>query len=375
MNWAVGVSAFAIAAAYWPGWYGAGSASRMICMSVCVPVLLLFIRIRPTAAHWLLGLFVAYAAISGFWGLVLTEWAFGLWLTILCFGAFAIGAESRSSEPLLIGSGLGLCLSAVACVFQATGHWPWDQVVGPSGLFVNKNFLAEAAALTGIGLALYRRWVLAAVCGFCVLAAKSKGAWLAVAVAALLWTYRRSKVAAVGLVVVMICAGAVAINRVDSLDIRLEVWGDAVRGLTWMGSGIGEYFVDVPRVAKNLNAQFARVEYAHNEYLHFAYEAGVGAVLLFGFLWRCVSWAEERERLALVGLLVMACFSFPLHLPGTAFVGFFLAGRACHGRPVLGLSELQGRAVVCARSARAMAEGLVRKNRQGGRHLPVRPPA
>ena len=171
------IPAFAVMAAYWPTIYGAGTAPRMMVLAVVVPAALFFVRIAMTDAHWWFLGAVLYASMTLSWGLVPTEGVRGLWWLILMFGAFCLGAATKRMEPIYIGAGIGIALSAVAVGFQMVGKWPWDQVVGPSGLFVNKNFLAEAAAVTAVGLLLSRRWFLGSVALLCVIVAKSKGAW------------------------------------------------------------------------------------------------------------------------------------------------------------------------------------------------------
>lgn len=372
--WA-GVTAFAVTAAYWPGIYGAGSAPRMACLAVLVTAALLFIRVRMTAVHWaFLGLLL-YSAITGLWGLVTTEWAWGMWWLILMFASFCLGHETEDSGPMYMGAALGLVPSAVAVVFQMSGNWSWDQVAPPSGLFVNRNFMAEAAALSVIAIAHSRRWTVLTVPAFCLLMAKSKGAFLAVAVAGVLWVWRRSRIAALGLCVLFLCAAAVLIPNALSVEIRTQVWADGIRGLSFFGAGIGEYFSTVPSHSTNLNAAFARVEYAHNEYLHFAYEIGVGSVLLWAVFIAALQGELESERLVLVGALVMSFFSFPLHLPATGFVAFFVAGRLCRGRPVVGFfANVRGDFVQSGEKPAGL-ETHVREDGRGGGPVSIRSPS
>ena len=111
-------------------------------------------------------------------------------------------------------------------------------------------------------------------------------------------------------------------DRAVSMAGRMDIWSWTVANLSWFGWGVGNYITVFPVM-----------EFAHNEPLHFAFELGIGSVLLGAVFW----WAlrgprAPAERAMLVAVLVEGLVGFPLHHAATAFVAAACAGHlACRG--------------------------------------------
>jgi hypothetical protein len=104
--------------------------------------------------------------------------------------------------------------------------------------------------------------------------------------------------------------------RAVSMAARMDIWSWTVANLTWFGWGVGNYITAFPVM-----------EFAHDEPLHFAFELGIGSVLLGATLWWALCWARApAERAMLVAVLAEGMVGFPLHHAATAFVAAACAG-------------------------------------------------
>ena len=145
-----------------------------------------------TRAHLLGCAFIGWAALSVLWSPQPLYSLNGLWqVVILPAICFCLGSQQRSLRPLFIGAGIGLAVSSAISIGQLAGWIDWPSINIPSGLFLNKNFMAEAAALVLIWLIAERVWWLAILVAPCVVLAGARGALLALAIGLGLLTSRR----------------------------------------------------------------------------------------------------------------------------------------------------------------------------------------
>ena len=230
-------------------------------------------------------------------------------------------------------SAIALGLSALVCVLR------WHGLVIPgqdgiAGLFPNKNFMGEAAALVTIGLLVTPRgwfWLpgpMAALwCGSC------RGAFLGLACAAIIWLWPRSKIAAIGFILLGLGYGAVLMGEQQStsdLAQRFMIWADAWDGLTIFGRGIGSYYAAVTEHGWRL-FQFTnqRADHAHNDALELLFELGIPGLLMgLAFVGSLLSRPVQGSGLVLVCFVGVGLVGFPLHEPVTAFLGLVAAGNA-----------------------------------------------
>lgn len=203
----------------------------------------------------------------------------------------------------------------------------------------------------------------------CVLpAGMSRSAWLATAVSGL-WVYgvhyswgirlrkvvKKDKkkvflVAAIGLVVVSASGYALFFLKADSASGRLLMWkvtsmAITERPLTGYGS---DGFVHAYGIAQEkyfANANYSETEewvagspeYAFNEYLQGAVEHGIPFLLamlsIIGFsLWKGVTEKRFSTCGGVISVLIFACFSYPMQIPGFAVAFYFLLAACIVGR-------------------------------------------
>ena len=143
----------------------------------------------------------------------------------------------------------------------------------------------------------------------------------------------------VSIAVLWLCAVAVIYNTaqkhqnlMDAGAERVNAWIDTVSGFSPLGNGIGSYWALYPKYATHADTVASRMEYAHDEPLHFAFELGAGSLFLLALFVRSLSGRLELERMLLVAVFIEGLLSFPLHMPVTAFLAALLAGRLARAR-------------------------------------------
>jgi O-antigen ligase len=238
---------------------------------------------------------------------------------------FCLGSQNHSLRPLFIGAGLGMACSAAVAVLQLAGwiHWPTINV--PSGLFLNKNFMAEAAALVLIWLIVERVWWLAALVAPALALADARGALLALGVGLALQSWRRPSWLMGGLLVAeMVLFGyGMATHSAATTVERLDIWQESVDNLGFFGTGIGSYGF----MPHQLHADGFSM-HAHNDYLELVYELGLIGLGLWVLFMRELWGPLNSVRLVLIVFAVEACFAFPSHLPATMALAALAAGYA-----------------------------------------------
>ena len=306
-------------------------------LSVLASALLLY-RNEPipfTRAHLLGCVFIGWAALSVLWSPQPLYSLNGLWqVVILPAICFCLGSQNRSLRPLFIGAGIGLAVSSAISIGQLAGWIDWPSINIPSGLFLNKNFMAEAAALVLIWLIAERVWWLAILVAPCVVLAGARGALLALAIGLGLLTIRRLSWLTLGLLAAVAGLFIIGLWGPDPVDWpfatlgeRWSIWVDTVHGIGFLGSGIGSYgFMPHPMQPDGA------LMHAHNDYLELVYELGVvGAILGALFAWE-LRGPLNSARLVLIVFAVEACFAFPSHLPATLAIAALVAGHAVRDR-------------------------------------------
>ena len=353
MRWFAAVIAFMVPVAFWQG-IPAFSVAPKWAVLCLVPLLLFGRRVEMKAAHWLGLLYLAWATVSLHWTLVLLDGYDG-WIKLLLPAAcFMLGSVLEDATPVFWGFALGVAVQAPLALAQQYWHWGGvDQLVYPAGLFGNKNFFGEAAALALIGIAFTKDrtwWLAAAALLACLWVAESRAAWLALAIVGFIaygrWTRRWRLLTELAIVVVgggllflelLFPAQTAEFFQCAAMDLgeRFYIWGDTFAGLTWLGRGVGSYMAAYPEHQQFLVIT-RRPEFAHNDFLQCIFELGLpGAILAGCLLVCCLAVGDARARLVFAAFLVEGFFGFPLHMPGTAFLGAFVAGCAARSGPDL----------------------------------------
>lgn len=343
----LGALSFAVAVAYLPGALMPGTSLRWVVLAVGLPALLHFLpRVHKVNMGELLGLsLLAFAALSLSWTPNIWDGLNALAILLILAVAFVIGGRVPSLLPAYVGLGLGMAVNSGVVLAQefAALDSVW-QKYPPSGLFVSKNWMAEAAALALVGLLGHRRWWLAAAVLPCLVFANARGAMAGLGLVGLLWLWRRSPtlarlaMVAAGLVAAVAVSGLLADYRVFSMvsvGERGAIWQNTLNGLTWTGRGLGSFYHDYPLHGALQDLLVSRPTHAHNDLLEAVYELGPGALLLLALGAWCLMAPRPVERAVLIVVIAEALFGFPLHLPVTGFVAALAAGHlAAHGGPV-----------------------------------------
>lgn len=331
MPWLLG---FLTAIAFVPEISGGANFPRYAIPALFIPFLIWNKKIPFTLGHFLgLGAFLGAALTIQPESLMLLA----AWKLAFLAMVFIYGSTLNDLKPIGLGMAWGVAISGVLVWFQKFGYSPVGQVIPPSGLFMNKNLLAEAAVIASIFALWHKRYVLALFTLCAAVIPMSRGAWLGLAIVALVWIWNRNRTAAVILslgAVTALFAGLAFGYRLETVDHRMAIWADAAQNLKWFGNGWGSFYVQFPSTAELTNVLFQRPEHAHNDFLELIYDLGLISVpffLLFGYI---LIQAEELERLIILSVLVMGAFGFPLYAPFTGFALALVAGRvARRGRP------------------------------------------
>ena len=216
------------------------------------------------------------------------------------------------------------CCAAVA-VLQLAGWIHWPSINVPSGLFINKNFMAEAAAVVLIWLIAERIWWLAALVTPALALAGARGALLALGIGLALELRRHPSWLMGGLLVAdMVLFGmGMATHSSATTTERFDIWQESADSLGFFGSGIGSYgFMPHQTHADGFSL------HAHNDYLELVYELGMIGLGFLALFIRELWGPLNSARLVLIVFAVEACFAFPSHLPATLAIAALVAGHA-----------------------------------------------
>lgn len=344
-------AALIVTLAYDPWIASAAFAPRWWILGVAAVALILTLgRIRVSPGHILGALFIGWCAASVTWSVAPFDTADLVIELLIIAGIFCVAAEMESLDRCWEMLAIGIGINGLLAIFQWYGVYLIPATTQmAAGTFLNKDFLAEAAAPVFIVMVYQRKLALAALLLPALLIPQARETLLvfaAVVAFAALNTRR------VGPIIGVATLGALAASvivwdtfygagRAVSVASRLVFWQIAVENLTWTGFGLGAFTAMLPAY-----------EYVHNEYLQFAFEIGIGIVPLLGLFWYALGGRLEAERLALLSVLVSAFVYFPFHEPVTAMVVALAAGRLCgdrlqrryaeHGWAVCGGSSLLG---------------------------------
>ncbi len=340
---------FALAVAFVPGWYGAATTPRWALIATVVPLLLLFSQPRRfTAAHaWGVGLLV-WAALSLLWSANVYDGLHQLFEYLFLAGVFVLGVRTESLNPVMNGMVLGIAVSSVVVVLQ---WWGWREIVwphgfAPAGLFIDENYLAEAAALCLVAVIAERQWHLIPILAPSIVLTNSRSAFAGLIGAAAVWAWQwlRSPIARfwmVCLIPVLFAFMVLAINKPGTINQRLDIWLDTASHITFFGRGLGSFSTLYADFASKIDILAERPENAHNDFIEVAFEIGiVGWVIVVGFGCAALSGMVEKPaldgrrrgsataRTLAIAFLVMCFVDQASHLPVTAFIGALALGHA-----------------------------------------------
>lgn len=315
--------AFTVAIAFWPGLLSSAVAPRWALMAVGLP---LCSRLDPREidprAQILIGALLTYAAASLLWSTGPLDGWNDLFRLLIFLGAILAGSNQEDLSPVMRAMAWGVAVSALLVPFQLAGHSPVDEASIPAGLFYNRDFLAEAAAVFFVWAVFSREVWLAALLAIPLAVSGSRVALLCAAAGILSAGSRKTMIGAACLVAVAVGVMFVFPNKIGSAETRLVLWQGGIGGIVPFGQGLGSFMAAHPTW-----------EYAHSDLIQSFYELGIGAIPLLAFLiFATISPASAAIRGAMVCVFGEYLIAFPLHLPATTLVAGLLAGNLVRGR-------------------------------------------
>lgn len=337
---------FLLTALYWPGLSGAATTPKWGLLAIALPILLWRgLDTKITLAHLFGALFVTWSAASLLWTPNRLDGTGELIRLVLLAQAFLYGSSLASLRPLLTGMACGLILSSATVLIQLVYPDIVLHTTAHSGLFINSGTLGEITALVLIGMIYYRCWWLALVLLPCIVLPQSRGAWLALVAAGIVWTWGRSKLSALAIIAISAILLTYSLHlgfHASSVVQRLGMYWDAISGLTWLGHGVGSFWTDYAPLSTTLDIFIERPEHLHNDWLEIVFEqgaVGAGAVVILG-AWCLFNCARRPtvEGYIFIGFAAEAIVGFPLHNPCTAFVAALCLGHLARGG--IGVREL-----------------------------------
>ena len=136
---------------------------------------------------------------------------------------------------------------------------------------------------------------------------------------------KRFKLLAIGGVVI---AGVMFFYHsflITSIQERLDLWEDTIRGFKIFGNGVGSFEILYPLNAIHIDTALARPRFAHNDLLQLVFEYGLGVILLAPLAIRLIK-ANSEYKIILYGVGIISLFTFPFHVPMLAFIGCLVTG-------------------------------------------------
>ncbi len=333
-------------AAYWPGVFSPAMTPRWIALSLIAPALLLY-RQQPVAvtrAH-IAGLaFILWAALTTFWSAAPLDTLNALWqVAILGAIGFLLGSQTPSLRPFFIAAAIGMGVSGVVSVAQLAGWIDMPAINVPSGLFVNRIPMGEAAALVLIWLIAERLWWWTLLPLPALALSGARGAMLALGIGlvAMLWR-RPSWLIGCLLAAAMALLGYGLLTHPTATMVeRGNIWRETASGISLIGSGFGAF----GGVAHALQLDNTVPQHAHNDALELLWETGLTGFCLVLIFMRQLMGPITPSRLVLIVFIIEGCFGFPLYLPATLCVAAVAAGHAVRDRAVVRRFARIGRTV------------------------------
>lgn len=321
------VFGFLLATIHIPGVTAASTLAGWAFLSLTLPLCLLR-KLQMTLCHWLGVIFLAYAALSLAWSPKPLVGIETLWHWALIGGAFCLGHRLQDLRKTFIGLGLGLAVSVIVGAFQIAGFRPVFsfETIWPSapGLFYNPNALSETAAIILAGLIVYRLWWLAGVAALALAMGQGRAALVAFLITAIACFVPLRYRFSASIAALLMVLGAFALKDGSAaIMLRWEAIGTAFAGgVPFFGHGVGSFGVETPS---------AYFDHLHNDFLEVIYEFGIGSIPLFA-IFASALFRGGMGRPVLFCFAIVACCSFPVSLPVTAFVAALVAGHMHRAR-------------------------------------------
>ncbi len=325
---------FGVAITFWPGLMSAAVVPRWCLIALGLPLVSwLDPRCLGPVTLALLIAYVGYAGVSLLWAPDPMAGSNDLFRVLIFAGCVLAGANVEDPTMFMRAMGWGVTLSSVLIVMQSAGWSGIAQATPPAGLFYNRDFAAELAAVFFVWAVFSRDIPLAVMLAIPLAVCGSR---IALACAALGFVSARPRWAV--LPVMIMGATVVSLTlwhpeKLTTLMARMDIWEFTLFGVTPFGEGLGGFAVAQPVW-----------EYAHSDLLQSFYELGIGALPLLAIMVLALRAVDLPIRAAMACLVGEYATAFPLHLPATALVAGVLVGHLARKRVDVDVGRYVGRA-------------------------------
>lgn len=315
LNIVLSFYSFFLSIFYVPVFFNGATNTRWIWLALTTPILILCLEKQKfTLLHFIGLLFLLLSCISLNWTFNLYDSIEALIKLLIIAQVFVLGSKLKDLKPIFIGLAIGITISNFNL---------------PSGLFVNKSMLGEAALLTIIGLFIYNiKWLIVPVVPAAVLSG-SRGVIVGFLSVLVAYTWNKNKPISILLIVLILSfvSASFALNiGVGSIKERLDMWVDSFKAFSFWGNGIGSFHAAFPYYSDNIDTLKYRPTYAHNDLIQIMFEIGVFGLILAITFATALLKTNSNEKYIIIAFLVMAQFSFPFYMPVSVFIFTLVAG-------------------------------------------------
>jgi len=302
----------AILCAYWPGFIDPGNGARWLVLLVAAPALLYFCTAFRRGAGIIPPVFLVFCLGSVFYAASYYDALTAAAKLIICAALFihAVNATEQQRRALIYGCVTGMVLNAIAVLVQLYyGPQQYEALVTvttvPAGMFVNANYLSEAAAVVAVAVLCHNRiGAMAQMAGLSaallvLMVSGSMGSVLAVCAtvavaAAVHWRVSGRVIAltatggVLGALMVLVM-GWEFLASDPRFAPRLAMWANVIlAGATAFGHGLGSFWVMYPLwdgVAMvspdTVYNYYAKPRTPHSLFVSLYSDVGVVGLLLF----------------------------------------------------------------------------------------------
>lgn len=340
----MGIWAFVVAVAFIPHIMSSAFLPRWAAIVIGAPLVSrLTLERLSQGMQYVLVLGISWAACSVLVSPNPMHGALELFFIVAMVGAFVAASEIDSLDDAMTGLALGIAVSSVLCLLFLVGIRPVEQNISnlelPAGLFYNSEVLAEFTAPVFLWAVLRKRWPLVLMTAVPMVACGSRVALLAAGAGLVYALWRRSRLWGSVVAFGWVIAGAALVlfvpGRLSGSGQRVVVWLATLLAATPLGNGLGWF-----------EAAHPIEQFAHSDAIQAINELGIGALFLAAipFLIMRSNRGSNAERAVFVAICVEVAVSFPLHVPGAAFVAAIVAGYLAGDRSLVFLRRPDGRA-------------------------------
>lgn len=314
-----------ISTIYIPGIVGASIPTGWLFLIIAMPIIFCFCKAEIGFSL----LFFVYVALSFVWTQNLNIALFFFFQMIALGCVYCLGSSIKDLKAIFKGLAFGLGISSILALVQYkgyTGVFATNNL--PAGLFLNTNIYSEASAIVLIGLMVLRLFWWTPVTFIGLVLVPSRTALLTLITCYILFLYKKNKLWCLfGVASILLFASILFWNdfKITSIQERLNLWVDTIRGFSFKGNGVGSFEILYPLNAINVDTSIARPRYAHNDLLQLIFEFGIGVLLLIPIFWK-VFISDNEYKIIVYGVGIVSLFTFPFHVPMLAFIGCLVAG-------------------------------------------------